>query len=68
MKIDNDFGFTIEDVTPVDDTRAQQMYEAIVPLLNNLMKNPEIETIKWPNRVEKLEEFKDKLRDILEGN
>jgi hypothetical protein len=27
----------------------------IIPLLNNLMKNPEKEFIKWPNRVEKIQ-------------
>ena len=27
----------------------------MIPLLNNLMKNPEKEFIKWPNRVEKIQ-------------
>jgi hypothetical protein len=27
----------------------------VIPLLNNLMKNPEKEFIKWPNRVEKIQ-------------
>jgi len=29
----------------------QALEKLIVPVLNNLMKNPEAETIKWPNRV-----------------
>lgn len=34
---------------------------AIMPLLNNLAKNPENDYILWPNRVAKIEEFKKKL-------
>lgn len=33
----------------------------IHPLLDNLMKDPEKDTIKWPNRAEKVQEFKDKI-------
>jgi glutaredoxin 2 len=29
----------------------QVLEKLIIPVLNNLMKNPEAETIKWPNRV-----------------
>jgi phage terminase Nu1 subunit (DNA packaging protein) len=34
---------------------------AVMPLLNNLAKNPENEYILWPNRVAKIDEFKKKL-------
>jgi len=62
----NDFGFTIEQDVPQEiDDRAERMYDMIVPLIDNLMKNPEVETIKWPNREVKLQEFKEKLQDIL---
>jgi mevalonate kinase len=40
------------------------LYNAIIPLLNNLKKNPEKEYILWPNRVEKVDEFEDHLRGI----
>jgi hypothetical protein len=36
----------------------------IVPLLNNLMKNPEKEYIKWPNRVEKIQAQIQKILEI----
>lgn len=38
--------------------------KAIMPLLNNLVKNPESEYIHWPNRVEKIKEFKEKLLSL----
>lgn len=47
--------------------RAQIMYEAIIPLLNNLKANPEKDYIYWPNRYEKLDSFADKLHQILTG-
>ncbi len=53
-----DFGFTAVDFDPtavqaeVDETKTklQQVEALIMPLLNNLMKNPEKEYIHWPNR------------------
>ena len=60
MSIDDDFdfGFTAVDFDPtavqaeVDQTKSklQQVEALILPLLNNLMKNPEKEYIHWPNR------------------
>lgn len=60
MSIDDDFdfGFTAVDFDPtavqaeVDETKSklQQVEALILPLLNNLMKNPEKEYIHWPNR------------------
>jgi hypothetical protein len=32
-----------------------------MPLLNNLQKNPEKEYILWPDRHNKVEQFRDKL-------
>ena len=48
------------------DTKEMQskmdtLYNAIVPLLNNLQKNPEKEYIYWPDRHNKVEQFRDKL-------
>lgn len=42
-----------------------QLHTSITPFLNNLQKNPEKTTIHWPNRVEKIEEFKTKLDQII---
>lgn len=46
--------------------KATKMYEAILPLLENLKKNPEKEYIKWPNRIEKIDLFIGKLQKLLE--
>jgi hypothetical protein len=43
------------------------LYNAIIPLLNNLKKNPEKEYILWPNRVEKVDEFEDHLTKIYKS-
>ena len=43
------------------------LYHAIVPLLNNLKKNPEKEYILWPNRLEKVEQFETHLQSIYKG-
>jgi hypothetical protein len=64
---DDDFGFsftTTEELTPVD--KAQGIYNMILPLLNNLMTNPEKEYIHWPDRVKKIEAFKAKLKKYIE--
>lgn len=36
----------------------------VIPLLNNLMKNPEKEFIKWPNRVEKIQTQIQKILEV----
>jgi len=44
--------------------RLDKLYNAIIPLLNNLKKNPEKEYILWPNRLEKVEQFEDLIQKI----
>jgi predicted patatin/cPLA2 family phospholipase len=53
----------------IDDlqTRLETLYNAIVPFLDNLCKNPEKSTILWPNRVEKIQNYKKKLETIVKG-
>lgn len=46
--------------------KAQLMYKAVQPLLNNLAQSPEKEYILWPDRVDKINNFKLKLMSILE--
>lgn len=48
--------------------RISSLYNAIEPFLDNLCKNPEKSTIHWPNRVEKITQYKEKLKSIAEGN
>ena len=75
---DFDFGFTTvgeneflareQEVVSNADTKVQKMYNMIVPLLNNLVKDADVkEYIRWPNRKQKISEFIKKLDQILES-
>jgi len=44
--------------------KIDKLYNAIMPLLNNLKANPEKEYIYWPNRIDKVEQFETHLYDI----
>ena len=44
--------------------KIDRLYNAIVPLLNNLKKNPEKEYILWPDRLNKVEQFETHLQKI----
>ena len=83
MKEIFDFGFTavdeseleafqqLETVTDTVDetqTRLDNLYNAIQPLLTNLKTNPEKEYILWPNRLEKIEEFETYIQNIYKGS
>ena len=73
---DFDFGFTAvtdpdavlmteADIKQETSTKAERMYKMILPLLNNLLKDCETsEYIHWPNRKEKIEEFKKRLETV----
>ena len=52
--------------TSTQDT-LDKLYNAIVPLLTNLKKNPEKEYILWPNRLEKVEQFEDHIQKIYQN-
>lgn len=73
---DFDFGFTFgdteEQVTKKEkekvDTykiKMDRLYKAILPFLDNLAKNPD-QPIIWKDRDIKIEEFKQKLKKIIE--
>jgi len=47
--------------------KVDRLYNMVMPLLNNLAKNPEKEYIYWPNRIDKIEAFRDKLRQVYES-
>ena len=55
---------TVASNATVTQDKLDKLYNAIVPLLNNLKKNPEKEYILWPNRIEKVEQFEDHLYKI----
>jgi len=74
-----DFGFTAvteEELEVVQEAQAKadtaydlhnqlhDLYNAVLPLLNNLKANPEKDYIYWPNRLEKVEAFEDHLYSI----
>jgi hypothetical protein len=69
-----DFGFTTHsDEELVDaesarkaDQKAERMYNAIMPLLNNLLKDADKnDIIKWPNRKHRINQFITQLKHIL---
>ena len=49
------------------EARLDKLYNAVIPLLNNLKKNPEKDYILWPNRLTKVEEFETHLQKIYSG-
>ena len=57
---DDDFGFSFT-TSDAHDTKRKDDLEGlkkmIMPLLNNLMKNPEKDTIVWPNREKTIKAF-----------
>lgn len=46
--------------------KAQSIYSAVMPLLNNLASDADKDYIYWPDRTEKIEMFKRKLLQILD--
>ena len=47
--------------------KLRDVEDLVLPLLYNLQKNPEKEYIHWPNRLDKVEEFRDKLTEVYNG-
>lgn len=57
-----------EEVGLAHDTYSNKLEEIralIMPLLKNLMSNPEKHYIYWPNRTEKIEQFIERLDDCI---
>lgn len=46
--------------------KLNKLYKMIIPLLNNLAKDPDKEYILWPNRVKKIEEFRKKIDKLVQ--
>lgn len=57
----------VEEQAHTTQERLDRLYNAVIPLLNNLKKNPEKEYILWPNRLTKVEEFETQLQKIYKG-
>ena len=68
-----DFGFTAMDESElevvqqasVSEEKLTKLYSAIIPLLNNLKKNPEKDYIYWPDRVSKVQAFEKMITKIV---
>ena len=56
-----------EQLATTTQERLDKLYNAIIPLLNNLKKNPEKDYILWPNRLDIVEEFETHLQSIYKG-
>ena len=77
LDVEFDFGFTsvsenvfqqAEAAVQEGQLKAEAIYKLVLPLLNNLAKDAEKNAyIHWPNRKEKIEAFKKKIEDILNG-
>ena len=50
----------------IAEEKVNKLYNAILPLLNNLKQNPEKDYIYWPNRIGKVEAFEDMISKIIE--
>lgn len=66
---DGKLGIEMEREKLVAETSAKlvELEKMIVPLLVNLMRNPEKEYIYWPNRKEKIQEQIDKVLSLTRG-
>lgn len=65
-KLESEVTENRETVSQLQD-RLDALYNAVTPFLDNLCKNPEKSTIYWPDRVEKIQAYKKKLKQIVEG-
>ena len=67
---DNDFGFTFADEESFiksDNSKLVELRKMIMPLLNNLMKNPDKDIIQWPgnDRAKKINAFIVKMDKLI---
>ena len=76
-----DFGFSImsEDEIKIEEEKLKKVVEnesykldkvreMIMPLLKNLMKEPQKEYIYWPDRKEKVEDFLKQINDFIDSH
>jgi hypothetical protein len=65
---EDDFGFTFADSEELKaqvDDKVEGLRKMIMPLLNNLLKNPDKDTIVWPNRDKSINAFIKKMDDYI---
>lgn len=49
----------------IAEDKLNELYNAILPLLSNLKKNPEKDYIYWPNRTDKVDQFENMITKIV---
>jgi hypothetical protein len=70
---DDDFGFTFVDSNEIQqkvsstEDKLAGLQAMIMPLLANLKKNPEKDTIYWPDREKKINAFIKKMNDYVKS-
>tara|TARA_Y100000389_G_scaffold131068_1_gene128517 strand:+ start:2290 stop:2550 length:261 start_codon:yes stop_codon:yes gene_type:complete len=67
VKEANETAIALSEQTDNKQNQLDSLFNAIVPLLNNLKMNPEKEYILWPDRLAKVEQFEDMLQKIYKG-
>lgn len=69
INYNDDFGFSLVsgDELKEGENKLEKVRALIMPLLKNLMANPEKDYIYWPNRTEKIEQFIKKLDNVING-
>jgi hypothetical protein len=80
FNFDTDFDFGIDFADDLTETvtekeqqaaiaqnKAETIYKMIMPLLNNLKKNPDKPNIVWPDREKKIDEFIKKLDTVIKS-
>lgn len=55
----------VEQTSTEMQAKLEGLVKMVMPLLDNLMLNPEKEYIYWPNRQEKIKAFKAKLQNYI---
>ena len=58
---------TVATTATATKDKLDKLYNAMVPLLNNLKKNPDKDYILWPHRLAKVEAFETHLQKIYKG-
>ena len=66
VRVSNEANVKLYKKLEAESSRAQQIYNAVMPLIQNLKSNPEKDYIYWPNRYEKLEAFEDLLYSLIQ--
>ena len=67
VKEANETAIALSEQTDSKQNQLDSLFNAIVPLLNNLKMNPEKEYILWPDRLAKVEQFEDMLQKVYKG-